>query len=136
MGLEIVPVKNRQLDQENYIYFAYHTFHVFRMRVAAHLGIDLEAMDGFDGTQEWTSVDDEPLVHLLRHSDCDGELDRTECAAIATRLRAVTEATFPKARDVDTEHGEENEWLREKGVALAAACEDVANDEYERLVFL
>lgn len=42
---------------------------------------------------------DDPLVMLINHSDCDGELTPEECAKIAPRLRAVVELW--KDQDID-----------------------------------
>ena len=76
-------------------HWAYSGFGRFRERLAATVGIPLLRMRGFckygDGEGiEWP-VSDEPLLILLHHSDCDGELTPDECRKIARRLRDVVE---------------------------------------------
>lgn len=71
-------------------HWAYSGFNRFRTRVAAVLGFDLDRMEGFHGDRSWDSVPsatDEPLIDLLNHSDCDGELTPEQCERIAPRLR-------------------------------------------------
>jgi hypothetical protein len=37
----------------------------------------------------WDNFKDDPLVLLLRHSDCDGDIQPDKCHAIAERLRQI-----------------------------------------------
>ncbi len=125
MGLDILPLKP---VYDESVGFSYGGFHSFRKRLAAAVGIDLLEMEGFGGEQRpWPDADDEPLVYLLHHSDCDGSLGFTECDAIAYRLREVTEKAFADSI--------EDGWMRERGFALADLCERVSKGEYERLEF-
>ena len=60
----------------------YCSFMAWRTKVAEVAGYgDIRLMQGFGGDRQWP--DDDPLVHLLLHSDCEGELDWEVCAAIA-----------------------------------------------------
>lgn len=77
---------------------AYSEFMRYRTTLAALVGINLESMRGFGGSQEWPSADAEPLVHLLNHSDCDGVIEWQHCAALANRLEALL-PLLPKEPD-------------------------------------
>lgn len=37
----------------------------------------------------WEPFSSDPIVTLLHHSDCDGEISKEECVALAGRLREV-----------------------------------------------
>lgn len=80
-------------------HWSYSGFNVFRTRLAASEGFDLDEMQGFGkgeyftaervpGTRSWDEIDT-PLKPLLNHSDCDGLLTAAECAQVAPRLREV-----------------------------------------------
>ncbi len=69
--------------------WCYHGFNLFRAHLARDIGIDLWSMDGFGGYQEWPSATDDPIIDLLNHSDCDGDLSPKQCAVIAPRLREL-----------------------------------------------
>ena len=69
-------------------HWSYGGFMRFRIKVAAAIGIDLDTMAGFNGTNSWDAIKD-PIVLLLDHSDCDGELTPDECAQIAPRLQEI-----------------------------------------------
>lgn len=69
----------------------YGRFALFREAVAQAAGFgSLYAYIGFGGDKEWPC--DDPLVVLLNHSDCDGEIATEECAALADRLDAIAPA--------------------------------------------
>ena len=71
-------------------YWAYSGFHRFRVRLAKEVGIDLNEMRGFGGAQlKWANPKDDPIIHLLDHSDCDGHLSPGRCKKIAPRLREL-----------------------------------------------
>ena len=63
-------------------------FHEFRRKLAAEIGIDLDDMDGFEGTLSWDDLKDD-IVPLLDHSDCEGVLTPEECRRVAPRLRQL-----------------------------------------------
>ena len=50
----------------------------------------LDSMEGFGGTRPWPAADTDPLIHLLNHSDCEGEIATEHCAALADRLEGLT----------------------------------------------
>lgn len=84
-------------------HWSYSGFHRFRASLAELCGIELDKMGGFGGSRAWPSVESEPLVPLLNHSDCDGELSAEECRVVAPRLREL----LPKlSNDYDRVHGE------------------------------
>lgn len=104
----------------------YSGFNRFRTRLAAVIGIQLNRMEGFGprsyelgrfpDTKEtsWSTVDD-PIVALLNHSDCDGELTVEECKTAAPRLRELV--SFWPEDDHDRQHA----------LLLADAMEDAAS---------
>ena len=65
----------------------YSMFSAWRTELAAAIGLSLNQMDGFGGDREWP--DDEPLVLLLEHSDCDGEIAADKTELIADRLAEI-----------------------------------------------
>ena len=77
--------------------WSYNGFHRFRSKLAEAIGVKLDDMQGFGGPEPWTSVDD-PIVALLDHSDCDGDLTVEACKAVAPRLREIVE-TFENGYD-------------------------------------
>lgn len=72
---------------------SYGRFSNWRNIIAATIGIPLDYMEGFSGERpgmEWELVlGDDPIVHLLHHSDCEGILESKYCSAIATRLEEI-----------------------------------------------
>lgn len=85
-------------------HWTYLHFSEFRKSLATFEGIDLPRMKGYvaDG-QPWETVTT-PLVPLLDHSDCDGELTPDQCTQVAARLREVVEELWP-APSVHRENG-------------------------------
>jgi len=62
----------------------YSYFNTFREWIAKQVGIDLRSMLGFKeggGGIPWDGFD-HPIIPLLNHSDCDGELTIEECHSI------------------------------------------------------
>ena len=93
-------------------HWSYSGFMAFRKRLAREIGVDLECMAGFApdemvmslSPEQWTLLDlghrpkqfnvswatvNDPIVPLLKHSDCDGNLSVEECRTIAPRLREL-----------------------------------------------
>ena len=70
--------------------WSYGNFHRARVRLAETIGIKMDEMLGFGGNQEWNAAVS-PLVILLDHSDCDGELSPDECRLVAPALRKAVE---------------------------------------------
>lgn len=68
---------------------AYSTFGQFRTILAAYAGIDLNKMEGFGGSIPFPSREDEPLVILLDHSDCDGVIEFKETKILANRMDEI-----------------------------------------------
>jgi hypothetical protein len=71
-------------------HWGYGGFNNFRTRLAKEVGIDLEEMDGFGGHILWEGLVD-PIIPLLCHSDCDGELSVEECKKVAPRLKEIVD---------------------------------------------
>jgi hypothetical protein len=119
-------------------HWSYSGFNRFRRRVAAAVGIELDRMEGYhrshqlmaqfdrylvDGTISapetpveaipW-SIISSPLVALLDHSDCDGELSPEECATIAPALEAICLAW------------EEDDFDRQQGLLLVEGLRECA----------
>jgi len=79
----------------------YPGFGLFRSRLAAAEGLDLDEMQGYSkldwslhdsyqapGTRSWDEATTD-LKPLLNHSDCDGEMTPEECALVVPRLREI-----------------------------------------------
>ena len=79
-------------------------------------GIDLDTMTAFGGNQPWPSTATQPLVLLLRHSDCDGWLYPSECES----LRPVMDAFVPPTAWP--------EWARDYHFRLAALVDKCADE--------
>ena len=96
--------------------WGYIGFHHFRKKLASVIGIELDLMPGFDSDSklEWPDPEEEPLVYLLNHSDCDGDLTPEQCAVVAPRLKELVKQ-FPND-DSDREKGLD----LSEGMALAA----------------
>jgi len=61
-------------------------FNRFRARLANEIGIDLDNMAGFGGSElPWNQVKDD-IKPLLNHSDCDGYLSVAEMKLVYPRL--------------------------------------------------
>ncbi|MFD9868535.1 hypothetical protein ACFXI8_27200 [Streptomyces niveus] len=101
-----------RLPNDPWPQWSYAGFNQFRRRLAEHIGIDLNQMDGYGGGDSWDAVDS-PLRHLLDHSDCDGELSPEQAAEVAPALHramSVLSATNDSGDflwSYDREHGEE-----------------------------
>lgn len=68
---------------------SYSSFHDFRVAIADAIGIELVKMS-FGRVMKWPPTEDqEPLVALLTHSDCDGFLTPRQCGGIARRLLEI-----------------------------------------------
>lgn len=64
---------------------SYSAFNRWRTKICEVAGYgNLEDYKGFGGQKQWPAND--PLVELLHHSDCDGEIPTASCALIAGRL--------------------------------------------------
>jgi hypothetical protein len=60
-------------------------FNIFRRRLAREIGIVLDELVGFGGSQPWPNIKD-PIFLLLNHKDCSGEISPQDCHALANRL--------------------------------------------------
>ena len=68
----------------------YSDYGNFRRHLSTLVGIgDLSDYSGFGGEKQFPSTDDEPLVLLIDHSDCDGDLSAEECGKVAKRLTEI-----------------------------------------------
>ncbi len=69
-------------------HWSYSGFNDFRERLAKHVNFNLNDMDGFGGTRDWSGIDD-ALVPLLNHSDCDGHLTPRQCRKVFPRVLEI-----------------------------------------------
>lgn len=80
---------------------AYSSFAMFRKNLAALIGMDLSSMEGFGGTKPFPSKQVEPLVILLNHSDCDGDIEVEDLDPLRERMQLIlndlTEEKFKAA---------------------------------------
>jgi hypothetical protein len=94
-------------------HWSYRGFHLFRVKLASSIQLDLDNMEGFgSGSQSWDTISD-PIKPLLDHSDCDGELSPDECRTVSPRLRELVKGW---GDDYDKRHAL---WLAD-GMDLAA----------------
>lgn len=96
-------------------HWSYSGFHRFRVELAAAIGVDLDQMQGFGGEISWENVNN-PIIPLLNHSDCDGELSPEECRQIAPKLKEIV-SNWP-----------EDDYDRRQAERLAEAMETCANE--------
>jgi len=69
--------------------WSYSGFNIFRERLARQIGLEPVAMADWGGDREWPDPKQEPIIHLLHHSDCDDVIAHAHCAAVAKRLREL-----------------------------------------------
>lgn len=122
MGVDFVKIERKRFDS---LGRSYGGFHAFRKQIASLAGIELGKMDGFSGDApgvSWLNYKHDPIIKFLDHSDCDGEIEYEDCAAIAPRLRELV-SMIP---DDGTELSKYNKtW----GLRLAEAMTECAKDE-------
>lgn len=90
----------------------YIKFHHWRSKVAEVAGYgNLEDMEGYEAIGvpagsgiDWPSFEEDPLVELLRHSDCDGKISYEKCSAIANRLESILPSLLIAEKLNDTDH--------------------------------
>lgn len=112
MGLDFRMSDGRHEVNGVHPRWSYSGFDSFRKGLASVIGLDLGTMQGHGGLRSWSSVID-PIVPLLHHSDCDGELAPDVCRTVAPRLRALA-AKLPHDYD------------RSMGAALADMMDECA----------
>ena len=72
---------------------SYGAFNRFRDALAEVAGFgSLDDYEGFGGTKPWPDAGEHPLVHLLHHSDCDGELGADVLSPLADAMEALLPA--------------------------------------------
>jgi hypothetical protein len=115
MGLDIIVVETTTVERA--WSSAYSTFGAFRKALAEAEGFDLNAMEGVtaDG-RSWDEIDS-PLVPLLSHSDCDGQLHPYE----------YEREMFERLREIIRVSGFDYYW-HEWGERLADALEKIKDD--------
>jgi len=101
--------------------WAYSGFNRFRDRLTKELGFSLKDMEGFGGNKSWDKIKD-PILPLLNHSDCDGNLTPEECKEVAPRLRELVQ------------NWHEDDFDRQAALGLAEGM-DAAADAGEKLEF-
>lgn len=72
---------------------SYSCFNTFRYAAASRINVNLDEYFGYNpmGTKSLDDID-HPLRYLFDHSDCDGELNESECTMIAFGLGQVMNA--------------------------------------------
>ncbi len=119
MGLDIELLTRP--EERGHVSFSYGGFNAFRARLAESAGMgDLKEYRGYGGDKDWPLYDDEPLVPLLNHSDCEGELWGWQITGLADRILAVSR-NWPKG---------EAPWAsdRDKAEELAEVCRRCVED--------
>ena len=104
MGLDLYLLEPAPRDI-GHVSWAYSGFNRFRERLCADAGFgSLSNYEGFGGHRTWPKGPKNPLVHLLHHSDCDGELDAWQCEGLGDAIRDVV-CRWP-VDDSDRQRGE------------------------------
>lgn len=120
MGLDLyvyVPHPESGFGGSLYSHWSYGGFMFFRERLCEAAGLgDIKTYRGFGGTKPWPSTTDEPLVAVLSHSDCDGELWSGELEGVGARLREVVSEWDDATHD------------KQSALRLAAMCEYVEQE--------
>jgi hypothetical protein len=104
MGLDLRLLEPVDREDGGHVGTSYGGFMRFRERLCESAGWgDIHEYTGFvTNGKAWPT--DEPLVALLNHSDCDGELWGWDCEGLANAIRAIVRL-WPK-HDYDREYGE------------------------------
>ena len=84
MGLDLLVRNGNGADVYAERIGSYYYFHEFRLAWARHLGFDLGRMEGFGGSQPWTT---EPLQSFFDHSDCEETIAWQDAKAILKQAR-------------------------------------------------
>ncbi len=72
----------------------YSHFNSWREAICRAAGYgDLRLRQGFDGNVAWP--DNDPIVKLLNHSDCEGQINADDCFPIAKRLSELLDLLPP-----------------------------------------
>lgn len=72
---------------------AYSAFHRWRTELARAMGVgDIMSMEGYTMSYGRAWPENDPLVELLTHSDCEGSIPHERCEAIAARLEELLPA--------------------------------------------
>ena len=123
MGLDLRAGREAgRLPDDPWPQWSYAGFNLFRRKLAAHIGIDLDQMKGFGGDGDWAAVAS-PLRHLLDHADNHGELCPQQAAELAPALQ---QALYALARDLD--YGHTWDYDRRAGMALVELCARCASE--------
>lgn len=94
---------------------SYGSFHGFRTRIAKEIGEDLNSFYGFGGDKPFYEVS-HPIVPLLDHSDCEGELSVEECESIVEGINMILQ-DLPESDD------EMDVWFKDRLVQFKEGCE-------------
>lgn len=91
MGVDLILLTP---DRDKSTRSSYGGFMRFRRRVAESAGYGaLDDYRGFGGDRDWPEGD--PLVALLHHSDCDGQIWARDAEGLGERLRILVEQWEP-----------------------------------------
>lgn len=94
-------------------HWAYSGFNRFRSRLASAVGIDWEEIFESKNIKTLLKCKD-PIIGLLNHSDCDGDLSPLQCRVISPRLKEIV-SPWP-----DEDYDKQQALELVKGMELAA----------------
>ncbi|MFJ8657431.1 hypothetical protein ACIRNU_34475 [Streptomyces rochei] len=124
MGLDLRAGREAgRLPDDPWPQWSYAGFNLFRRRLAAHIGINLDQMRGFGGEGDWSAVTS-PLRHLLDHADNEGELTPQQAVELAPALQ---QALFALAHTVDPDDPYWD-YDRRAGMELVELCARCASE--------
>ncbi|HMF60231.1 MAG TPA: hypothetical protein VK595_07665 [Vicinamibacterales bacterium] len=90
MGLDLYLLTRVPRGEGGHVGWSYGGFNRFRRRLAEAAGLgEIDRFVGYGGAEPWPPTDVQPLVPLLHHSDCEGELWGWEVEGLANALRAT-----------------------------------------------
>lgn len=93
MGLDFIVYNIGGTQLRNIRIGSYSLFDGYRHILAVNFGIDLDNMVGFKENKfEFTKYI--PFKELLSHSDCDGELNHSECVCLLKDFNTYTELSL------------------------------------------
>lgn len=106
---------------------SYSGFAEWRKWLAEQIGINLDAMDGFQSSFKqtpkkiikWESLPHDDLHYLLNHSDCDGSITSKRCGKIAKRLDQILKKVKPN-KNIVLDY--ESEWKVQATKDFSKGC--------------
>lgn len=92
-------------------HWAYSGFYRFRLKLAEAIGFPEYKDIKSTSLIHYKKIIKDPILPLLAHSDCDGDLDPSDCKKVAPRLREIVSSwpddDFDKKKAIELAEGME-----------------------------